>query len=586
MAEAVRYRICMPRPHHHLFEVEARFPPQDVLEAVLPVWTPGSYLLREFARHVQDVSAQDESGSPLHVERTDKRTWRVESRGRPTVLRYRVYANELSVRTSHLDGTHGYFNGASVFLHAESLRALPHRVRVEPPPGWSVFTALDWDGGELVAPDYDTLVDSPVEVGPHQPLSFVAADVPHQVVVWGEPKPDGQRLVTDLKAVCEAEAAFFGGLPLKRYLFLIYLTDKGRGGLEHMASTALLFARSALQTQKGWEDFLTLASHEYFHLWNVKRIKPRALVPFRYGEEAYTRLLWAFEGTTSYYDNLLVRRAGLMSPPRYLTRLGEALSVLAATPGRRVQTLEEASLTAWVKYYRPDENTVNSGVSYYLKGELVALCLDLSLRQLTADAHRLDDVMRLLWQRYGDGRGVPEDGVEAAAAEVAGQSLKPFFDRALRSTEELDFSVLSHVGLEALSRVRESAGDRGGTPPRVKSGEARERGWLGVVPRTGATLASVLEGSPAMEAGLYPEDEVVALDGERVDAAGLISRCDDRAPGTPVTLHVFRRDRLVEVKATLGRRPLDAVWLARVENPSEAQKASYQRWMGAGWEDN
>ena len=352
-----------------------------------------------------------------------------------------------------------------------------------------------------------------------------------------------------------------------------------------MASSTLLFGRQALQTQKGWEDFLTLAAHEYFHLWNVKRIKPRALVPFRYGEETYTRLLWAFEGTTSYYDSLLVRRAGLMAPQRYLTKLGEALSALAAAPGRGVQTLEEASLTAWVKYYRPDENSVNSGVSYYLKGELVALCLDLTLRQLTSDAASLDDVLRLLWQRYGDGRGVPEDGVEAAAAEVAGQSLTPFFDRALRSTGELDLAVLAHVGLEARSRVRESPTDRGGTPPRVKSGESRERGWLGVVPRQGNTLASVLASSPAMDAGLYPEDEVLALDGEKVDAAGLLSRCEERAPGTRVTVHVFRRDRLTEVSVTLGARPADAVWLARVEKPSDAQKASYQKWMGASWEE-
>jgi len=575
----------MSRPHSHLFEVEARFPALDFLDAVLPVWTPGSYLLREYARHIQDVSAQDETGQAVRVERTDKRTWRVESRGRPVILRYRVYANELTVRTSHLDGTHGYFNGAALFLHAENLRALPHRVRVDAPPGWSVFCALDRDGEELVAPDHDTLVDSPVEVGPHQPLSFLAAGIPHQVVVWGEPKPDLQRLAAELKTVCEAEAAFFGGLPLRRYLFLVYLSDKGRGGLEHMASTTLLFGRQGFATQKGWEDFLTLAAHEYFHLWNVKRIKPRALVPFRYGEEAYTRLLWAFEGTTSYYDNLLVRRAGLMSPQRYLTRLGEALSVLAATPGRRVQTLEEASLTAWVKYYRPDENTVNSGVSYYLKGELVALCLDLTLRQLTSDAHSLDDVMRLLWQRYGDGSGVPEDGVEAAAAEIAGRSLQPFFERALRSTEELDLSVLSHVGLVAECRVRESSSDRGGTPPRLKSGETRERGWLGVVPRSGSTLAAILQGSPAMQAGLYPEDEVVALDGEKVDAAALISRCDDRAPGTRVSVHVFRRDRLLEVSVVLGARPQDALWLARVEKPSDAQKASYQRWVGAAWED-
>ena len=585
MSEAVHYRVSMPRPHSHLFEVEARFPPLGVLDAVLPVWTPGSYLLREYSRHVQDVTAADEAGRTLAVARTDKRTWRVESGGHAVTLRYRVYANELTVRTSHLDGTHGYFNGATLFLHVEGLRSLPHRVRVDAPSGWRVFTALEREGDELVAPDHDTLVDSPVEVGPHQPLFFSAAGVPHEVVVWGDPKPDPERLAADLRTVCEAEAALFGDLPLKRYLFLVYLTDKGRGGLEHLSSTALLYPRQQLQTPKGWEDFLTLAAHEYFHLWNVKRIRPRALVPYRYGEEAYTRLLWAFEGVTSYYDTLLVRRTGLMSAPRYLTRLGEALSTLAATPGRRVQTLEESSLTAWVKYYRQDENTVNSGVSYYLKGELAALCLDLALRRLTGDARSLDDVMRLLWTQSGDGQGVAEDGVEAAAEQVAGQSLKPFFDRALRSTEELDLSVLSHVGLEPRTRIRESAADKGGTAPRLKASETRERGWLGIVPRSGAGIASVLEGSPAMEAGLYADDEVVALDAERVDAGGLVSRCDDQAPGTRVIVHVFRRDRLVAVPVTLGARPADAVWLARVEAPTEAQKASYERWLGASWDD-
>ena len=585
MSEAVHYRVSMPRPHSHLFEVEARFPPIDVLDAVLPVWTPGSYLLREYSRHVQDVTAADEAGHALPVTRIDKRTWRVETRGRAATLRYRVYANELTVRTSHLDGTHAYFNGATLFLHAEGLRTLPYRVRIEAPSGWRVFTALDRDGEELVAPDHDTLVDSPVEVGPHQPLFFSAAGIPHEVVLWGDPKPDPERLAADLRTVCETEAALFGGLPLKRYLFLVYLTDKGRGGLEHMGSTALLYPRQQLQTPKGWEDFLTLAAHEYFHLWNVKRIKPRALVPYRYGEEVYTRLLWAFEGTTSYYDTLLVRRAGLMPAQRYLTRLGEALSTLAVTPGRKVQTLEEASLTSWVKYYRQDENTVNSGVSYYLKGELAAFCLDVTLRQLSGDARSLDDVMRLLWSRYGDGKGVPEDGVETAAEEIAGHSLRPFFDRALRSTEELDLSVLAHVGLEARHRIRESAGDKGGTPPRIKPTETRERGWLGIVPKTGSAIASVLDGSPAMEAGLYADDEVVALDGEKVDAGGLVSRCDDQVPGTQVTVHVFRRDRLVAVPVTLGPRPADAVWLERVEAPTEAQKSSYEKWIGAPWDE-
>src|SRR5215469_4758078 len=255
MTEAVHYRVSMPRPHSHLLEVEARFPATDVLDLVLPVWTPGSYLVREFARHVQELSASDDRGERINVDRIDKRTWRLRTRGRPVRVRYCVYANELTVRTSHLDGTHGFFNGATLFLFSEPLRDAPHHLAVDAPPGWSVFTALERTDGGWQAPSYDVLVDSPVEIGPHRPIRFEA-----------------------------------GGLPMPRYLFLLYLVDKGRGGLEHAASTALIYPRAQISTPKGWEDFLTLASHEYFHLWNVKRLKPRAFVPFDYAGENYTRL--------------------------------------------------------------------------------------------------------------------------------------------------------------------------------------------------------------------------------------------------------------------------------------------------------
>ncbi|HYH99956.1 M61 family metallopeptidase [Hyalangium sp.] len=586
MPEAVRYRVSMPRPHSHLFEVEATFPVgPDVLDAVLPVWTPGSYLVREYARHLQDVTAVGPRGELLPVQRADKRTFRVRTGGRAVTLRYRVYANELTVRTSHLDGSHGYFNGATIFLYTDATRHHEHRVTVEAPEGWRTFSALEQQDGIFSAPDYDTLIDSPFEVGPHTPLSFVAASVPHEVVVWGDTVPDPDKLTTDLQRICEAEARLLGGLPMKRYLFLVYLTDKGRGGLEHQASTALLFPRAAMQNSRGWEDFLTLAAHEYFHLWNVKRIKPRALVPFDYSQENYTTLLWAFEGMTSYYDNLFVRRAGLMSAHRYLTRLGETLTTLHGTPGRRVQTLADASLMSWIKHYRPDENSSNSAISYYLKGEVVCALLDLELRRATGDAKGLDDVVRLLWQRYGNGSGVPEDGVEKLVSEVAGKDLTPFFDRAVRSTEELDYSVLSHVGLEIGFRVRESSTDRGGTPTPRKGSEAKPKGWLGLSLKGNATVASVMDGSPAMEAGLYPEDEVVALDGYKTDGAGLLSRCEDRRPGETVRVTVFRRDKLMEVPVVLGQKPADAVYLTRVDKPSEAQKAAYQAWLGAPWDE-
>jgi predicted metalloprotease with PDZ domain len=580
----------MPRPHSHLLEVEATFPEgPGELDAVLPVWTPGSYLVREFSRHVQELTAQGADGAPLPVRRVDKRTWRVRASGQAVTLRYRVYCNELTVRTSHLDGTHAYFNGACVFLYTEATRGLEHHVKVDAPAGWRTFCALGQRQEAFVAPDYDTLVDSPFEVGPHTPLTFTAAGVPHEVVVWGDTVQDAERLCADLQRICEAQARVYGGLPtgMSRYLFLLYLTDKGRGGLEHQSSTALLFPRAALSTSRGWEDLLTLASHEYFHLWNVKRVKPRALVPFDYSQENYTSLLWAFEGATAYYDNLFVRRAGLMSEQRYLTRLGEALTTLHSVPGRRVQTLADASLLAWVKHYRPDEHSANSAISYYVKGEVVSALLDLTLRQATGDARGLDDVMRLLWERYGDGSGVPEDGVEAAAREVAGVDLTPFFDRALRSTEELDYSIFSHVGLEVGFRPRESTGDKGGTPPpKGKAAEGKPRGWLGLTTKGSATVSSVLEGSPAQEAGLYVEDDVVALDGWKVDGAGLISRCEDKRPGETVRVTVFRRDRLLEVPVVLGQKPSDAVWLARVDRPSEAQKAAFQAWLGAPWDES
>ncbi len=585
MPEAVHYRVSMLRPHSHLFEVEATFPAgPDTLDALLPVWTPGSYLVREFARHVQEVSASA-GGAHLPVQRVDKRTWRVQARGRAVTLRYRVYANELTVRTSHLDGTHGYFNGATLFLYTEATRGQEHHVTVEAPAGWRPFAALERRGEAFVAKDYDELVDSPFEVGPHTPHTFTAAGVPHEVVVWGDAVPDAGRLCSDLQRICETEARMFGGLPMSRYLFLVYLTDKGRGGLEHKASTSLLFPRVGLQNSRGWEDFLTLAAHEYFHLWNIKRVKPKALVPFDYSQENYTSLLWAFEGATSYYDNLIVLRAGLMSASRYLTRQGETLSALHATPGRKVQTLAEASLVSWVKHYRPDENSPNSAISYYLKGEVVAVLLDLEIRRATNNARGLDDLMRLLWQRHGDESGVPEDGVEAAASEVAGKDLSAFFDRAVRSTEELDYSVFWHVGLEVHFRPRESSSDKGGSPVRTK-GDGKPKGWLGVTTKGSATLATVVDGSPAQEAGLYVDDDVVALDGWRVDGAGLLARCDDKSPGDTVRLTVFRRDRLLEVPVTLGQKPADAAWLARVEKPTDAQKAAYQAWLGAPWEES
>ena len=582
MSEPVRYRVSMSRPHSHLFEVEATFPAvSEELIVCLPVWTPGSYLVREYSRHVQEFNVVDTAGQPVPFERVDKRSFRITTKNQPVRCQYKVYANELTVRTSHLDGTHGYFNGATLFFYAESLRKNACHVTIAPPSGWRTTVALPQENGAFVAADYDELVDSPFEIGTHTPLHFTAAGVPHEIVLWGEPQLDEKKLTAELTRIVETEATLFGGLPMKRYVFFIYGTDKGRGGLEHKASTALLYPRTGFSSPKGWEDFLTLCAHEYFHLWNVKRVKPRRLVPFDYSQENYTELLWYFEGGTSYYDNLLTRRAGLMSGSRYLQRLGESLTALHTTPGRNVLPLSEASVISWTKHYRPDENSPNTAISYYLKGELVCALLDLTIRRATNDARSLDDVVRLLWTRFGDESGVPEKAVEAAAQEVAGTSLRDFFARALHGTQELSYEVFDHVGLEVRFRTRESPSDKGGTPPRSKT--ERIEGWIGIIPRAGNAIATVLEGTPAMGAGLYAEDEVIALDGLKCDAGSLVNRCEDKKPGEVIKVTVFRRDRLVEVPVTVGQKPADGVYLQRVERPSESQKQAFQAWLGTPW---
>ncbi len=579
---AISYTVRLPQPHSHTLEVEALFPAAPgPLEVALPVWTPGSYLVREFSRHLSDLRAETLEGEPLPLSRLDKRALRIDADGEAVRLRYAVYANELSVRTSHVDGSHAFWNGGNVFLFDERRRDAEHRVHVEAPGGWQVFTALAQDaGGAFVAETYDALVDAPFEVGPHPSFDFEVEGAPHRMVFFGGLPPDPLRVVEDVRRLCALQAGVFGGLPLRRYLFIVHLLDKGRSGLEHSDCSVLLYSRHNFGSVRGYEDFLHLVAHEYFHLWNIKRLRPRALSRVDYGRENHTRLLWAFEGITSYFDMLLTRRAGLSPPSRYLQRLGEALTQLHGTPGRRVMTLEDASFLAWVKQYRPDENAPNSAVSYYLKGEVVGWLLDLHIRRATNDLRGLEDVLRLLWARHPD--GVPEEGWEPAASEVAGVDLKPFFDRALRSTEELDYSVLGHVGLDVRFRPRESPGDKGGTPPRSRDG--RPRGWLGLTVRASGTVGVVYADSPAMAAGIYSDDEVIALDGFRVDGGALQSRVDDRSPGEQVRVTLFRRDRLVDVEVTLGEKPADAAWLVRTEQPSDAQRRAYAAWMGASWE--
>jgi predicted metalloprotease with PDZ domain len=575
----MRYLLSCPEPHTHLFHValEVERPGGD-LTLQLPVWTPGSYLVREFARHVEGFSAEDQDGRPLPATRLDKRRWRVAAGGAAKVaIRWKVYANELTVRTSHLDETHGFVSPAGVFLAVAGREAEPVELEVAPPPGWQVATALEGGPLRFSARDYDELVDSPLELGTHRLARFTAMGVPHELAVWGRGNADLDRLCADLSTIVETIGRFWGGLPYRRYLFILHLAGKGRGGLEHMGSTALLYPRLGFSDPESYLDALSLMAHEFFHAWNVKRLRPAALTPYDYAGEQYTRLLWWFEGVTSYYEQLLLARSGLLPAARYLKLLGQGLTTLARTPGAGKLTVEEASLLAWVKLYRPDENSGNSGVSYYLKGELVALALDLALRRA---GHSLDEVVRQAFQRWA-GSGMPEHGPERLVAELIGaEAARELFDRVVRGhgVPPIDLGL---VGLELKRRAASAPDDRGGTPGR--NGKDATPGWLGAELSASLTVKSVREGSPAWRAGLTADDELIAEGGYKLDGKGLQQRLEAAGPEGRLRLTIFRRDELKEVEVALTAPPDDTCWLEPLAETSEAQRAAFTDWSGAAW---
>ena len=598
----IRYRILPRHPEAHLFEITCTVedPDPDGQRFALPAWIPGSYLVRDFARHVVRVHA-NAGRRALPVTKLDKHTWIAAPSNSQITITIEVYAWDLSVRGAHLDGTHGFFNGPSVFLRVLGKEHRPCEVDILRPTGvryrnWRVATSMPrksapaFGFGTYRAANYDELIDHPVEMGEFSLVSFRAAGVPHDIAVTGRHAADLERLARDLKRLCEWQIELFGRpAPMDRYVFLVTAVGEGYGGLEHRASTALLCSREDLpqpgdkSVSESYRTFLGLCSHEYFHTWNVKRIRPAASTPYDLDRENYTRLLWAFEGVTSYYDDLALVRSGLISQQEYLELLGRSLTSLARTGGRLKQTVADASFDAWIKYYRQDENSVNSQVSYYLKGSLIALCLDLLIRSRTRGRKSLDDVMRALWDRHGrTGSGVAEDEWERIAEEVSGVRLRAFFDRALRSHEELPVrQLLAEVGVEVHSRPAESATDRGGRPAGAAAAALSQRVTLGA--RTaedpaGVRLTHVLDGGAAQLAGLSAGDVLVAVDGLRVTSRTLEPRLEKFRPGARARVHAFRRDELIEIDVVLKGRPHDTCYLSLPGNDAAARRRR-QAWL-------
>jgi predicted metalloprotease with PDZ domain len=559
------YRVTMTLPH-----------PAPRQRLSLPAWIPGSYLVREFARHLSGLKAS-QGRREVALTQIDKHTWEADCSGRGALtLSWRVYAFDSSVRCAWLDVQRGFFNGTGVFLRAEGREADEHRVTLGAlPEGWQVATGLpEVAPGEWSAPDYDALIDHPFELGAFWRGRFTACGTEHEFVVAGAlPGFDGERLLADTKKICEAQIRFWHGRddgcdppPFERYVFMLNATDDGYGGLEHRNSTALICTRRDLprrgdaSSADGYVTLLGLISHEYFHTWNVKRLKPREFAAYELQRENYTRLLWFFEGFTSYYDDLFLVRTGLIDEARYLRLVARTANQVLGTPGRRVQSAAAASFDAWVKYYRPDENSANATVSYYTKGAQIALCLDLTLR--AAGRGSLDEVMRELWRASGGGP-IGEDDILAALRRVGRRDFAPEIAAWVHGTDELPLAeLLPALGVD-LRRERPLLQQRLGA--RLNEATA------------GLKVQSVLAGGLAEAAGLSAGDEILALGDWRVVKPEDLTLYG--AFEQPLPLLVARDRRLLHLTLPQGREVEGAVALSLQGKPAAAVRRRREAWL-------
>ncbi len=583
---SISYTIKPLSPHAHLYEVNivVENPDSNGQLFTLPNWIPGSYMIRDFAKNVVTMQAwcNDEA---IALERVDKSSWRAPAGLANVCLTYQVYAWDLSVRTAHLDQTHAFFNGTSVFLCVEGQQNLPVSVQMLRPDGeqfknWQLATTLaakecDADGfGCYSAQDYDELIDHPVEMGTFTRVTFTACGVPHEVVLTGSFDADLDRIAKDLTLICETQIKFFGEpAPVDRYIFMVMVVGKGYGGLEHRASTALLVTRDHLpivgdaSTSDQYIEFLGLCSHEYFHTWNVKRIKPAEFVPYKLAEESYTQLLWFFEGITSYYDDIMLLRSGLITEAQYLNLMSKTITRVRRGAGREKQTVTESSFYAWNKFYKQDENAPNAIVSYYAKGALVSLCLDAKLRELSSGSVSLDNLMQLIWTRWLDtGKGMQEREPEELAAQLVGADLTEFFEHTLYSTEELPLEdALKTLGVEVHWRARRSTKDTGGGTVLTSTPSP----WIGanvVDDAAGLKVTHVFNDQAAELAGLAAGDIIVALNKQVVSAdavAPLLARLSSKAS---VAVHYVRHGLLDETALPIMLAPVDTCSLVAIKS--------------------
>lgn len=601
----IDYRLKLDAPQSHIFEVELTIhnPDPDGQMVYLPAWIRGSYLIRDYARHIVSIEANAD-GEPLILSKLDKQSWKIEPVKQSITINYQIYAWELTVRSAHFDNTHAYFNGPALFLAVGGQELMPCRLEIVAPKfklqnEWRVAFSMkpeqiDEQGfGTYQADDYETLIDCPGEIGDYSESQFEVAGCNHRFVVSGVKRFDHEKLGSHLSRICEKQVELFGELPVQDYLFLLRVVNDGYGGLEHKNSTSLIFPRDDLPAKRdtkitsGYRRLLALCSHEYFHLWNVKRITPEVFLEQSTQQEVYTRQLWVFEGITSYYDELMLVRSGVISKQDYFEMLAETVTRVMRGSGRFKQTLEESSFDVWTKFYKQDENAPNAIVSYYAKGTLFALLLDLTIRLQSNGRFSLDQVMREMWLRYGkQGKGVPEKGIENVVADVTSLDLQYLFDLGLRSTAELPLTdCLSEFGVAMKLLPAKSSDDKGGV---LGDKEREQQSYTGIGAKwtsknSGVKVQQVFDGGAAQNAGISAGDEIVAVDGLRMSAKQFENYILDTDAGDQIEVHLFRRDQLMSLVLQPQQAAFDTCYFDLTEPSDEAVKQRQSDWlMGHG----
>lgn len=570
----------MPRPWTHILEVEMRLQvpanlsvPNDT-NLIMPVWTPGSYMIREFERNVQDFAAGVD-GHALEWTKTNKNIWTVKTNGaRQWRVTYRVYCNEFSVRTNEVNSDHAFWNNAALLMYPEGQISKPATLRVVPANNWKIATGLPPVEGQpntFRAENFDILYDSPFEVSNFKEIKFEVGGVPHRIVIDGDGNYDPERMRRDVQKIVATEATMLP-IPYHDYTFILHLRANAGGGIEHLNSTSLGFQRNKFGTEKGWHSFYGLVAHEFFHAWNVKRIRPDALGPFDYTKENYTRLLWVAEGITSYYGDLMVRRAGLVTDREYLDGLASDIQDYQNTPGRLEMSAEEASFNAWIKEYRPDENSVNSQISYYDKGEILGLLLDLEIRRRSHNARSLDDVMRYLYENfYKKDRNYTPADFQKTCELMAGSSLDDLFTRYVRGKDEIPYNqFLSAAGL-ALDEPHS----------RFSKDGYKLIGYLGAdLEDSGAFIKvnDVRAGSPAYEQGLNAKDKIVALNGAHLNKEAFEQAIAAKLDET-VHITVLRNEDLRTLDIKLGVETDKPYKIIQQPSPSGEQQQIFRSWL-------